>query len=71
MTQTRLGEKIESGNFKVGDKVRFKNRYPNHIMIIKRFVDADYVSLCLPDGEKGYSAFCYIDGLEKVDENGV
>lgn len=71
MIQTSLDENIKSGKFKVGDKVRFKNRSPNYIMIIKRFVDTDYVSLCLPDGEKGYSAFCYIDGLEKVDENGV
>lgn len=66
MIQTKLGEDTKSSNFKIGDKVRFKNRSPNYIMLIKRFVDTDYVSLCLLDGEKGYSAFCYIDGLEKV-----
>ena len=67
MIQSKLGEDIKSGKFRIGDRVRFKNRSPNHVMIIKRFVDTNYVCLCLPDGEKGYSAFCYIDGLEKVD----
>ena len=67
MKQIKLNEKIEHGGFRVGDKVKFKRPSPDYIMIIKRFIDVDYVSLGLPDGEKGFSAFSYLDSLERVD----
>ncbi|MBA7490168.1 hypothetical protein ES702_00703 [subsurface metagenome] len=67
--QTKLDEEIEHNNFRIGDKVKFKRPSPDYIMIIRRFIDVDYVSLCLPDGDKMFSAFSYLDSLEKVDEN--
>jgi len=71
MKQIKLNEEIEHGDFRVGDKVRFIRPNPDYIMIIKRFIDVDYVSLGLPDGDKMFSAFCYLDSLKKVDENSV
>lgn len=68
MRQIKLNEVIKSGDFKIGDRVQFVNRNPDYILVIKKFVDKDYVSLCLPDGEKGFSAFCYTGSLEKLIE---
>lgn len=69
--QVKLYEQIEKGNFRIGDKVKFKRPPPDYIMIIKKFITDDYVSLSLPDGDKMFSATSYLDSLEKVDENGV
>lgn len=71
MRQVKLNEEIEQSGFRVGDKVKFKRLSPDYIMIIRRFIDVDYVSLGLPDGDKMFSAFSYLDSLEKVDKNGV
>lgn len=69
--QTKLDEKIEYNNFRIGDKVKFKRQSPNYIMVITRFIYEDYVSLRLPDNRKGFSAYCNLSSLVKVDENGV
>jgi len=68
--QSKLNEIVEHDSFRIGDKVKLKRPPPNYIMIINRFIDVDYVSLGLPDGDKMFSAFCYLTSLEKVDENG-